>query len=191
VRTLIAAGVVLAGLVALFAWAFSPRVEPLDLGAGRAEGPSSPRDGRPRADTAVPPVAERADDAEEPAPSADGDADAVEPPPTDAPNRAVPESPLTGLEVRSVSRAALERQNAPDAFDGGVLVTDIAPDSPADEVALQAGDIIVEARMKPVRSPSDLESIVGVRTYARVTFIREGQVFQVLLQRPFPPHPEN
>ncbi|NJK89705.1 MAG: PDZ domain-containing protein [Myxococcales bacterium] len=75
----------------------------------------------------------------------------------------------------------------PDRYDGAVMVTHVEPDSPADEVFLQVGDVIVEAQYDRIRTAGDLESVVGARDYSKVTFIRDGTILQVVLQKPFVP----
>lgn len=185
-RALIIAGVVLAGLVGLFVWAFNPSVEPVKLGAS-GPAPSAPAAGAGAERRSVLDESRRR---AAPEPASDPKA-TPEPDPEPAPETPDPdrprESPLKGLSVGSISAADLRQQGVPDEWDGGVVVTEIAPDSPADEVALEVGDIIVELRRKPVRQPSELETIMGDYGYAKVTFVREGQVLQVVLQRPFEP----
>lgn len=185
-RALLIAAVVLAGLIGLFVWAFNPSVEPVRVGGEEVarEAPDAPTATTERR-SVLDESRRRAADVELDAGVAAGREPA---PPEDplAPDRP-PESPLTGLSVGSVSSSDLRQQGVPDEWDGGVVVTRIEPDSPADEVALEIGDIIVELRRSPVRQPTDLEEIMADHGYAKVTFVRDGQVLQVVLQRPYRP----
>lgn len=181
---MILAAVVLLGLVGLFVWAFNPSVEPVRVGGGDAPATDEPAPGVDSERRSV------LDESRRRAAEADAEpSDEVEPEPEapadDPPSAGPPQSPLTGLAVGSVSSADLRAEGVPDAWDGGVVVTEIAPDSPADEVALEIGDIIVELRRQPVRQPTDLEEIMADHGYAKVTFVRDGQVLQVVLQRPY------
>jgi hypothetical protein len=186
VRAVLIGAVVLAGLIGLFVWAFNPSVEPVrvggdDVASEVSKGPTATTERRSVLDESRRRAADVAVDA--------GLASEPESAPTEdppAPERP-PESPLTGLSVGSVSSSDLRQQGVPDKWDGGVVVTRIEPDSPADEVALEVGDIIVELRRSPVRQPTDLEEIMADHGYAKVTFVRDGQVLQVVLQRPYRP----
>lgn len=185
-RAVLIAAVVLAGLVGLFVWAFNPAVEPVRVGDAEpvretSEAPAATTQRRSVLDESRRRQAEIEPDA--------GREAEPDPAPTDDPPSGArpPESPITGLSVGSVSSSDLRQQGVPDKWDGGVVVTEIEPDSPADEVALEVGDIIVELRRSPVRQPSDLPEIMGDHGYAKVTFVRDGQVLQVVLQRPFRP----
>lgn len=97
-------------------------------------------------------------------------------------------SPVEGLRVESASSADVAAAGVPDAWSSGVVVTKVIPDSPADEVRLKPGDLIVEVRGRSVRQPDDLPRIVGDNSYAKVTFVRNREVLQVVLQRPFSPN---
>jgi S1-C subfamily serine protease len=60
--------------------------------------------------------------------------------------------------------------------DGGVMVTDVRPDSPAAKAGLKAGDIIVGVEGKDVKSDVDLIRAVNEKKDGDVslTFIRDG-----------------
>lgn len=184
-RVLIIGGLVAAGLVALFVWALNPAVEPTSI-SGSGETTRSRADGEAESGLERRSVLDEArrreaevDAPKESQPSAEPER--VEPPT----GRLTEKSPLTGLEVTSMSPGDLRQRGVPERYESGVVVTRVEPDSPADEVRLVPGDIIVEARMRSVSDSSDLESIVGGHTHARVTFVRDGTVLQVVLQRPF------
>lgn len=183
--------VVALALAGLFYWAFNPSVEPIEVRTDRSEPRASSEPTSPTVERRS--VLDEVRRRDEPASSS---ADAAAPAPDDdEPSRRAEsaggpalESPLTGLSVTSISASELRQQGVPDAFEGGVVITRVEPDSPADEDGLVPGDIIVEARMKPVLQPEDLERLVGDHSFAKVTFIRDGQVLQVVLQRPFRPN---
>jgi serine protease Do len=55
-----------------------------------------------------------------------------------------------------------------NADQKGVVITDVAPDSPAAERGLKPGDVIVEVQQEPVASPGDVQTRVdGVRKQSR------------------------
>jgi serine protease Do len=78
-----------------------------------------------------------------------------------------------GITASNVTPELAERF----ALDGseGILITRIAPDSPAAEGNLHVGDLIVEADGKEVKSVKDFEEIVGKMS--------SGKVLRLLIQR--------
>jgi serine protease Do len=69
----------------------------------------------------------------------------------------------------------------------GVVITDIAPDSPAAEAGLQSGDVIKEVNRKPVNNINDYHNIVAETKGNRpLLFLikRGGQTFFVSIKTP-------
>jgi S1-C subfamily serine protease len=97
---------------------------------------------------------------------------------------------LKGLKTKPLTFDELRREGVPDRFKGGVAISRVAPGSPAAEVALEPGDIIVRGQTQMVESLEDLERIVAGREYTRVMFVRDGRVMQVVLKPPFEPKPD-
>src|SRR5439155_123163 len=67
---------------------------------------------------------------------------------------AAPDEEGWGLGVEPLSAEAALRLNLPTTR--GLLVTDVAPGSPADRAGLRRGDVIVEAGRTPVADPAAL-----------------------------------
>lgn len=71
----------------------------------------------------------------------------------------------------------------------GIRVTDIFPESPAAEIGLQAGDLIIESDGKPTRAVSDLAGVEGQEsniTYMRGTEKRSVKVTRRLYKTVIP-----
>ncbi len=173
----------------LFLWAFSPSTEPVSVGSSDGPAPtgSTGSTGRAR-----PTDSERGSLLDNVKVDRDTAAEREPPrrqlaPPDPALREDHPDAqnPLKGLEVSPLTSSDLRERGVPDDFESGVLVTSVEPDSPADEVRLVPGDVIVQAQLLDVKEPSDLQRIVSEREYAKVTFVRNGQVLQVVLKRPF------
>jgi serine protease Do len=60
-----------------------------------------------------------------------------------------------GLSLSPLNSDARAEYRVPGGIQG-VLVTDVAPDSPADEKNVRAGDVIVTVANEPVRTPDDV-----------------------------------
>ena len=65
-----------------------------------------------------------------------------------------------GLTLQKVSDQLREKYGLSDTVKG-VVVTKVAPDSPAAEKQLQAGDVILEVDQKAVTTPQEVTEIVG------------------------------
>jgi serine protease Do len=65
-----------------------------------------------------------------------------------------------GLTLQKVSDQLREKFGLGDNVKG-VVVTRVAPDSPAAEKQLQAGDVILEVDQKPVTTPQEVSDIVA------------------------------
>jgi serine protease Do len=65
-----------------------------------------------------------------------------------------------GLTLQKATDQLREKYGLSDQVKG-VVVTKVAPNSPAAEKQLQAGDVILEVDQKPVASPQEVADIVG------------------------------
>jgi serine protease Do len=66
-----------------------------------------------------------------------------------------------GLTVSDATPALLEEMKIQRKSSGGVLVTEVAPLSPAAAAGVERGDIITEAGGRPIHSKKDFETILG------------------------------
>jgi serine protease Do len=75
---------------------------------------------------------------------------------------------LAGVAVEPLAREDLRQLN----IEGGVAVSGVAPESPADRAGLREGDVIREINRKPVRSVEDYERLVrGLSPKQRVLLL--------------------
>lgn len=91
-------------------------------------------------------------------------------------------SPL-GLAVQPLTPQSADRLGVPRSTTG-VVITGVVPDGPADEVGIQAGDIIVKANGKAVRTADDLKAAVGTNSDRPVLLLvtRDGTSLFVALK---------
>ena len=79
---------------------------------------------------------------------------------------AVPDQPVTstieqlGLTLQKPTDQLREKYGLSDQLKG-VVVTKVAPNSPAAEKQLQPGDVILEVDQKPVATPQEVTDIVA------------------------------
>jgi membrane-associated protease RseP (regulator of RpoE activity) len=94
---------------------------------------------------------------------------------------------LSGLELQPMDDGLREKLKVPKdpQLGYGVVVRRMHPDSPAAEASLEPNDVIVRADNKKVDDAAGLARLVGARDATRVTVSRDGQLFQVVLQKPF------
>lgn len=79
-----------------------------------------------------------------------------------------------GVSIRDVEPAEAERQK----IQGGVLVEEVRPDTPAEKAGLKASDIIVEFDGEPVRSARQFSRLVQETAPGRAVkaiIVRSGQ----------------
>ncbi|MEM1023359.1 MAG: PDZ domain-containing protein [Myxococcota bacterium] len=186
-RIALIASAVVVLLGGLFYWAFTPSPEP---GFSAVSNPREVADPSPPeaklnrvpSDGTKPPEKEAPD----PEPSEPAESEG-KPKQARAPKDQGPPPALEGLDTQPITLDEMRQQGVPERFKGGVVVSRVTPGSPAAEVALEPGDIIVRGQTQMVESLSDLQDIVEGREYTRVMFVREGQVMQVVLKPPFEP----
>ena len=78
-----------------------------------------------------------------------------------------------GLSLSPLDPDARAEYSVPGGVDG-VLVTDVAPDSPAEEKNVRAGDVIVAVGKQPVRTPDDVARRVNAD-------LKAGRKVEILL----------
>lgn len=91
---------------------------------------------------------------------------------------------LAGLGMRSLTSADRETLKVPARWSG-VVVSSVEPDSSADAIDLRVGDVVVQAGRKKIEQAADLEEAVGSGDHIVLTVVREGFLFQRVLQPPF------
>ena len=69
-------------------------------------------------------------------------------------------SPLAGLELRNLS-ADISRQLGLPPGTQGVVITNVAGDSPAAQAGVQPGDVILEINRQPIRSVADVRKVAA------------------------------
>ena len=93
-------------------------------------------------------------------------------------NRAPPPKPKSKMSQLGLSLSPLDNDaRAAYRVPGGVVgvvVTDVAPDSPADEKNVRPGDVIVAVQSQPVRTPDDVMRRINAD-------LRSGRKVEVLL----------
>jgi serine protease Do len=80
-----------------------------------------------------------------------------------------------GLSVQDVTRQMSSRWKLPAALSG-VIVTGVAPLSPADDAELQHGDVIIEINRTPIRTASEYRQLAAT--------VRPGDVLAIYLYAP-------
>jgi len=89
--------------------------------------------------------------------------------------------PLAGLTVANMSPAVAEEISV-DAATDGVVVIDVAQGSPAQDLNLRKGDIIVSVDGERVETSRDLEKVAKPRQYLwRLVIRREDQVVTAMV----------
>jgi len=83
---------------------------------------------------------------------------------------------LAGLEVRNLTRDIARQLNL-GKLSQGVVVSDVAAGSPADDAGVRPGDVIVEINRKPVRNVEDYRKLsgrLGKGETALLLIVRQG-----------------
>lgn len=106
---------------------------------------------------------------------------APETPPRDA-VRIKSRSPFQGSEVENLSPAVMEELSLTtdsDKTPEGVVVDDVAPDSPSANFGVQKGDIIVDINDEAIRTSRDVEKACSARVrFWDLTISRGGQLIR-------------
>jgi S1-C subfamily serine protease len=106
---------------------------------------------------------------------------AVEDPPRDA-RDLTGRHPLVGAKVANLSPAVAEEIGVDDEGPG-VVVMDVAPNTPAARLGLKRGDLVIGLNDEKVTSVAGLaKALDRSRGSWRLSFEREGQVYNVAIQ---------
>jgi Do/DeqQ family serine protease len=90
--------------------------------------------------------------------------------------------PLGGLTVVNISPAVAEELSL-DLFVDGVVVSEVADGSPAEQIGFQKGDIIVSINREKVEQSRDVERLAGQRPRGfEITLNRQGRVFTTFVR---------
>jgi len=90
-------------------------------------------------------------------------------------------SPLSGAKVANLSPRLCEKLSLPTDREG-VAVTDVEPRSPAAQLGLQPGDVVVAVQGRRVGSARDLSRMTAERQRLwRLTIDRRGRVSQLVI----------
>lgn len=91
-------------------------------------------------------------------------------------------SPLTGSTAANLSPAVAEEMDM-DTAQEGVIIFDVAVNTPASRVGFQKGDIIVGLNGEPVKSSKELERMVSQNARVwEIVINRGGRVFSTVLR---------
>lgn len=90
-------------------------------------------------------------------------------------------SPFSGATVLNVSPATIEELSI-EGVTTGVVIGEVDPDTPAANVNLQRGDVILAINDTKIGTTRDMEKATGGRHYFwKVTFARGGQVATTMI----------
>jgi serine protease Do len=92
---------------------------------------------------------------------------------------------LQGLQVEPITPQLRARLELPSTLKAGIVVTGVAPGSPAQRAGLAPGDVVVELNKQPIGSVQDFrdayKKVVGKN--ALLLIFREGRTRYVVLSR--------
>jgi len=105
--------------------------------------------------------------------------------PQAAPAAETHEESLDGLSLEALNPKLRQRLNLPSSVKQGIVVTGVAPGSPAGERGMQPGDLIVEVNRKPVTSVQDFMTVYKQSGTKGVLLLlyREGRTRYIVLTR--------
>ncbi len=90
--------------------------------------------------------------------------------------------PLSGAEVSNLSPAVAEELGIEDR-DGGVIVLEVQPGTPAARLGVRRGDIVIGVNNDKVNSVKALETALNAAQGGwRLSFEREGRVYNLAIQ---------
>jgi serine protease Do len=89
-----------------------------------------------------------------------------------------------GLSVAPLSPSIRQEFNIPSDISYGVVVTQIEPDSPADETGLRPGDVILEVNKKKINSEKEFWSEIEKTANSVLLLVwRDGNTIFMVLQK--------
>ncbi len=90
-------------------------------------------------------------------------------------------SPFAGATVVNISPAVVEEMSVQGATNG-VVVSDVEDGSPAQQLSLQRGDVILAVNDQKVETTRDLDKASASRAYYwKITIARGGQIFTTVV----------
>ncbi|HSH12670.1 MAG TPA: DegQ family serine endoprotease [Desulfurivibrionaceae bacterium] len=92
---------------------------------------------------------------------------------------------LGGLSVAPVDELARQKFELPARLTGGVVITEISPDSPAADSGLRIGDVILELNRQEVKNVGDFEKLYRAAAKKELALLvyRDGQTGYLVLRR--------
>ncbi len=92
---------------------------------------------------------------------------------------------LGGLSVAPVDELARQKFELPVRLNGGVVVTEISPASPAAQSGLKVGDVILELNRQEVKNVGDFDKLYrsAARKELALLVFRDGQAGYLILPR--------
>jgi serine protease Do len=100
------------------------------------------------------------------------------------PGQPLTEGPLQGIAVENLSRDMRDQLDLP-AGTQGVVITNIAPDSPAAQEGLQPGDMIQAIGREHVRNVADFARLAArAKNEVLLRIIRQGAGMYVVISPP-------
>jgi Do/DeqQ family serine protease len=107
--------------------------------------------------------------------------------PTDGTNDAHPGAKpedVIGMRLEALSQQTRERLEVPAEVKNGVVITGLAPDSPAARSGLRPGDVLVELNRQPLRTPEDVQRIYkSTKGPLAALVVRRGATTYVVIKR--------
>jgi len=106
---------------------------------------------------------------------------AVEDPPRDT-RELTGRHPLVGAKVANLSPAVAEELGV-EGEGPGVVVLDVAPNTPAARLGLKRGDLVIGLNDAKVSSVAELaNALQRSQSGWRLSFQREGQIYNLVIQ---------
>ncbi|HMA97379.1 MAG TPA: Do family serine endopeptidase [Polyangiaceae bacterium] len=111
--------------------------------------------------------------------------DKVKPGEQNTPSKVTPKSDeLLGVRLETLTPELRRRLDLPPDVKGGVVVTNISPDSPLGRSGLRPGDLILEVSRQPVNSPDDVQRLFKASKGPAPALVwRSGSTTYVVLKK--------